>query len=319
MKRLPQLLSLTLTVAACLTALAVWAGQARPGDTPRFSAQVEQVVVYASVYDGDSRLVSGLTQEDFAVFEDRVEQEITSFVQTEIPSTIGIVLDTSGSMRNKMRLVEEAIDLFLSLSHPQNELFFIRFDHQVELVENFTYDVEDIRSAIANVVIKGGTALYDALYLSVERAREGNEPKRVILLFTDGEDKDSFYRHEEVVEKVRESDTQVFVVGFLDEDLSSGRGFFGLFKSQRQKVEDELKTVAEVTGGQAFFPEKITELSSVFEQIAHELKNQYRLAYISSNPDRDGAWRRIDVQMRDALERGLRVRARAGYYAPPDS
>jgi Ca-activated chloride channel homolog len=319
MKRLPQLLPLTLTVAACLTALAVWAGQGRPGDTPRFSAQVEQVVVYASVYDRDSRLVSGLTQEDFAVFEDRVEQEITSFVQTEIPSTIGIVLDTSGSMRNKMRLVEEAIDLFLSLSHPQNELFFIRFDHQVELVENFTYDVEDIRDAIANVVIKGGTALYDALYLSVEKAREGNEPKKVILLFTDGEDKDSFYRHEEVVEKVRESDTQVFVVGFLDEDLSSGRGFFGLFKSQRQKVEDEMKTVAEVTGGQAFFPEEITELSSVFEQIAHELKNQYRLAYISSNPERDGAWRRIDVQMRDALERGLRVRARAGYYAPTDS
>ncbi len=317
MKRLPR--SLPATLAAGLAVLAVWAGHAQSGDTPRFSAQVEQVVVYASVYDRDSRLVSGLSKDDFEVFEDRVEQDVTSFVQTEIPSTIGIVLDTSGSMRNKMRIVEEALDLFLDLSNPQNELFFVRFDHQVELVENFTYDAEDIRDAIANVVIKGGTALWDALYLSVEKAQEGNEPKRVVILFTDGEDKDSYYRNEEVIEKIRESETQIFVVGFLDEESSGGRGFFGLFKSRRQQVEDELRTVAEVTGGQAYFPETIEELSSVFEQIAHELKHQYRLAYISSNPDRDGEWRRIDVQIRNARERGLRVRAKTGYYAPKDS
>ena len=286
---------------------------------PRFSTRVEQVVVYVSVYDQNSALVSGLPQEDFALYEDGIEQELTSFAQSDVPSTIGLVIDTSGSMRSKMRDVEKAVGLFLDQSNPQNQLFFIRFDDEVELEEGFTYEVEDIRDALANVIVKGGTALFDAIYLGVDHAQDGDEPKKVVVVFTDGEDKDSYYTHDELLAQVREMDTQIFVIAFLDETLSNGKGFFGIFKSEREKVQEQISAVAEVTGGQAFFPDDVDQLSPVFEAIAHELKNQYRLAYISSNPRRDGSWREIEVKVREAREKGYRVRARKGYYTPTET
>lgn len=288
---------------------------AQDPDGPRFRTEVDQVVLYVSVYDREGNLVTDLQQEEFTVYEDKIEQEITSFAQTEVPSSIGIVYDSSGSMRNKERMVAGAVDLFLDLNNPQNELFLIRFDDEVELEEDFTRDVEDIRDAIYNIIIKGGTALYDAIYLSAEKVSEGEEPKKVLVVFTDGEDKDSYYTHEELMEKVRESDTQVFIVAFLDEDLKDDGGFFGIFRSERDKVQNQISEVAGVTGGKAFFPQDIRDLGPVFEQIARELKNQYRVAYISSNRKNDGNWREIDVQLEKARERDLRVRTKKGYFA----
>lgn len=285
---------------------------------PRFRAEVDQVVLYVSVHDRDGNLVTDLAREDFTVYEDKIEQQVTSFAQTEVPSSIGIIYDSSGSMRSKERMVAGAVDLFLDLSNPQNELFLIRFDDEVELEEDFTRDVEDIRDAIYNIVIRGGTALYDAIYLSAEKVADGEEPKKVLVVFTDGEDKDSYYTHEELMEKVRESDTQLFVVAFLDEELKDDGGFFGIFRSERDKVQDQISEIADVTGGKAFFPQEISELGSVFERIAKELKNQYRLAYISSNRKNDGNWRRIDVQIDKARERELKVRTRKGYLAKKD-
>ena len=311
-----------LSILTALTALVcISAGQESqtPGRSPRFSAEVEQVVVYAAVYDEQGQLASGLTRDDFTVYEDRVPQTLTSFVRAEVPATVGIVLDSSGSMRSKMPDVEKAIDLFLSQNNPDNQLFFIRFADEATLEEDFTQNVEDIRDAISNVVVKGGTALYDAIYLAVNKAREGNEPKKVVVVFTDGEDKDSFYKPEELLQKVQEMDTQVFIVAFLDKDLSEDKGFFGLFKSQRAKVDQEINQIAEVTGGKAFFPQSVNELGPAFASIASELKNQYQLAYISTQTAHDGAWRRIDVKIKDAEKRGLKVRYKKGYYAPKDS
>jgi Ca-activated chloride channel family protein len=288
-------------------------------DTPRFRAEVDQVVVYASVYTDEGTLVTGLEIEDFQIFENRIEQEIATFARTEVPSTIGIVLDSSGSMRSKMPLVEEALELFIDQTNSDNELFFVRFDDEVELEEDFTREFDDVRDAIGNVIVKGGTALYDAIYLSVDKAQEGSEPKKVTVVFTDGEDKDSYYTQEELIEKVREEEAQVFIVAFLDEDLDDDRGFFGVFKSQRNKVQEAITQVAEETGGKAFFPEHIDELATVFESIAYELKNQYRLSYRSSIQEENNEWRRIDVKIVDAKEKGLRVRARKGYYPSKDS
>lgn len=311
---------LTLTYLALIVSLTLIRTELSSAQgTPRFRAEVDQIVVYASVHGDDDQLVTGLTREDFTLYEDRLEQDLTGFAQAEVPSSIGIVLDSSGSMRNKMGMVEEAIDLFLDLNNPQNELFFVRFDDEVELEEDFTQEVDDIRDAIANVVVKGGTALYDAVYLAVDKAQGGNEPKKVLVVFTDGEDKDSYYTSEEVMEKVQEADTQIFIVAFLDDQLKKSRGFFGVFKSQREKVQNEISQIAEITGAKAFFPEEIDELNGIFESIARELKSQYRLAYISSNRTRDGEWRRIDVKVKSAEEKGLKVRARKGYYAPKDS
>lgn len=283
--------------------------------TPVFRAEVNQVIVYTSVYDQESQLVSGLTMDDFRVFEDKIEQEIISFAQTDVPSSIGIVLDSSGSMRNKIGKVEQALDLFLSFDNSQNELFLIRFDDEVELEEDFTRDIEDIRDAISNVIIKGGTALYDAIYLAAEKIEEGDEPRKIILVFTDGEDKDSYYELEELIDKVEETDCIIFIVAFLDEELSEDKGFFGIFKSQKQEVRDQIASITSSTGGKAFFPRQVEELDPIFTQIAVELKNQYRISYIPSNESKDGSWRRIDVEVKDAEERGLKVRAKKGYFS----
>ncbi len=285
------------------------------GEVPVFRAEVNQVIIYTSVYDGNSQLVSGLTADDFLVFEDRVEQEIINFAQTDIPSSIGIVLDSSGSMRNKIGKVEQAIELFLSFDNSQNELFLIRFDDEVELEEDFTRDIEDIKDAISNIIIKGGTALYDAIHLATEKVTEGTEPRRILLVFTDGEDKDSYYELEELIGKVEESDCLIFIVAFLDNDLSEDKGFFGLFKSKKQEVRDEIASITDSTGGKAFFPREVEELDPIFRQIAEELKNQYRISYVPSNEDKDGAWRRIDVQVKNAEEKGLKVRAKKGYFS----
>jgi len=287
--------------------------------TPRFRTEVDQVVVYVSVYDENSRLVSGLEKEEFTVFEDKIEQEITSFAQMDVPSTVGIVVDSSGSMRNKMLKVEEAMNLFLDQNNLENELFLVRFDDEVELEEDFTQEVEDIRDAIGNIVVRGGTALYDSIYLSIDKSRQGNGPRRVIVVFTDGEDKDSYYTHEELLEKAREGDAQIYIVAFLDSELSDKKGFFGIFKSERGKIEEQIRAIADVTGGEAFFPQQVSELNSIFEAIAHDLKNQYRLAYISGNREKGGEWRRIDVTVSSSKERKLKVRAKRGYYAKEES
>ncbi len=283
--------------------------------TAKFSAKVEQVVVYAAVYDNQGDLVPDLGQDEFSIFENRIEQQVTYFGLVDAPSTIGIVLDKSGSMRAKIDLVNQATELFLSLSNPHNELFLVAFDSEASLEESFTRDVADIRDGLDNIVVSGSTALYDAICLAVEQAQEGSEPKRVLLVFTDGEDKDSYYSSQETIEKVREADVQIYLVAFLDEDLDDQSGFFGVFKSDREKISEVMTQVAEDTGGKAFFPEEIEQLRDIFKNIAYELRNQYHLAYASNLPPSDGDWRSIRVRVENAKERGLKVRAKKGYFA----
>jgi Ca-activated chloride channel family protein len=290
---------------------------AQPGrQRPPFRAEVDQVVVYAAIYDKLNQLVTGLTQDDFSIFEDKTPQQITYFGADDLPSTVGIVVDCSGSMRSKIDTVIDAIKLFLSLNNPENELFLIRFNDKVELEEGFTNDQEDIRDALDNLIVSGGTALYDAIVLAVDEARKGSEPRKAIIVFTDGQDKDSYYKHEELLSKVEESDVQVHIVAFLDAELSSEGGFFGVLKSEKEKISNLISSISDASGGKTIFPERVDQLKPAFESIAHDLRNQYRLAYISTNTARDGSWRRVDVQVKDAKEKGLRVRAKKGYKAP---
>ena len=298
----------------------LWLADSSPlAQSARFKAAVDQVVVYAAVYDGTGRLVSTLTKEDFEVYENKIVQEITYFGLDDVPSTIGIVMDISGSMRGKKQLVDQAAELFLELTHPSNELFLMGFNSDVGIDEDFIRDVEDIRDALFNQIVTGGTALYDAIYLAVEHAAAGSEPKKVVIVFTDGEDKDSYYELEEVIEKVEESDVQVFLVAFLDQDLPDDGGFFGMFKSPRDKVTKAMASIAEATGGKALFPQKKKDIEQAFKLIAYELRNQYRLAYVSNvtKEEDDEGWRSVQVRLLNARERGLRVRARKGYHSQP--
>ena len=282
-----------------------------------FKADVDQVVVYAAVYDGTGKLVSSLTKEDFEVYENKIVQEVTHFGLDDVPSTIGIVMDISGSMRGKKELVDQAAELFLELTNPSNELFLMGFNSKVEIDQDFTRDVEDIRDELFNQIVNGGTALYDAIYLAVEHAAEGTEPKKVVVVFSDGEDKDSYYQLEEVIEKVEEADVQIFLVAFLDQDVPDDRGFFGMFKSPTEKVAKAMASIAEATGGKALFPQKKQDIEEAFKMIAYELRNQYRLAYVSNITQKEDeeAWRSVQVRLLNAQERGLRVRARKGYHA----
>ena len=298
----------------------LWLAASSPlAQSARFKAAVDQVVVYAAVYDTTGQLVSTLTKEDFEVYENKIVQEITYFGLDDVPSTIGIVMDISGSMRGKKQLVDQAAELFLELTHRSNELFLMGFNAEVEIDEDFTRDVEDIRDALFNQIVTGGTALYDAIYLAVEHAAAGSEPKKVVIVFTDGEDKDSYYELEEVIEKVEESDVQVFLVAFLDQDLPDDGGFFGMFKSPRDKVTKAMASIAEATGGKALFPQKKKDIEQAFKMIAYELRNQYRLAYVSNvtKEEDDEGWRSVQVRLLNARERGLRVRARKGYHSQP--
>ncbi len=276
---------------------------------------VDLVVMHTSVYDKNGRFVSGLKKDGFKVFEDGVEQTITSFSQEDVPVSLGILLDLSGSMRNKIEQVNRAALAFIRASNPQDQVFLIGFNEQVELLQDYTSDIDEVADSLDNIVVTGGTALYDAIYLGVQKAHTGIKPKKAIIVITDGEDRDSYYKLDELVAKVQESDVQVYCVGFLNPVPE--KGLFGRWsKSVPEKAHDALQRISEETGGKAFFPQKLPDINNIVAEIAHELRNQYSIGYISSNTARDGSYRRVKITLDASHAASSQVRYRRGYFAP---
>jgi len=281
----------------------------------RIGVNVDLVVVHTSVIDKNGQFVSGLKKENFKVFEDGVGQSIASFSREDVPVTLGIVLDTSGSMRSKFDNVTKAALAFIRAGNPDDEAFLIGFNDEVELLEDFNNDIDTITDSLNNTVVTGGTALWDAIYLSVQKAQSGSKPKKAIIVITDGEDRDSYYKLDEMVAKVQESDVQVYSVGFLNQ--VPDKGLFGHWsKSEPEKAHDALERISGETGAKAFFPKDVSEIHTIVSQIAYELRNQYSISYFSSNNARDGTWRRIRVTLESPTASNLRVRCRLGYFAP---
>lgn len=282
----------------------------------RVGVDVNQVVVNVSVFDKSDETVTTLKQENFAIYEDKVLQTITNFGIADAPSTVGLAIDASGSMRQKLDFVVRAAKLFIDKSHPDNELFLVEFNDRANLVEEFTRDFDDIRDSLDNMIASGGTALYDAVYLAVEEANRGSESKKVLLVFSDGEDKDSHYKIDELLGRIGDSDVQVYMIIFVGDDLSSDRGFFGIRKSEKEKLQTKMAEIAEASGGKVYYPQKVEDLDQVFAKIATDLRNQYRIAYISANPVRDGKWREIRAQLTSIpKDAGYRLRTKRGYFA----
>jgi Ca-activated chloride channel homolog len=335
-------LALRAVVCACFAALAVAAQETPTRDAPKTKPQLESkspqappppqrqggfkigvnvdmVVMHTSVTDKNGNFVSGLKKENFKLFEDGIEQEIVQFSQEDVPVSLGILVDLSGSMRNKVEDVTKAALAFIRAGNPQDQVFLIGFNDQVELLQDYTNNIDDISDAIENTVVTGGTALYDAIYLGVQKAHDGVEPKKAIIVISDGEDRDSYYKLGEMVAKVQESDVQIYSIGFLN--AVPDKGLFGHWsKSVPERAQDSLKQISEDTGAKAFFPKSISEMGPIVAEIAHELRSQYSVGYTSSNSARDGNFRRVKISLEPAsISTTNHVRYRRGYFAPKAS
>jgi VWFA-related protein len=272
----------------------------------RFGVAVDLVMMYTSAFDSTGRFVAGLKQEQFKVFEDGVEQTISSFAQEDVPVTMGILLDLSGSMSRSRENVNNAALAFIRASNPDDQVFLIGINDEAELLQDFTSDIDEIQDALENTVVAGQTILYDGIHLGVEKARSGNRAKKAIVVITDGLDHTSFYKLDELVAKVQESDVQIFCIGFLQDTKGA----------EYKKAHNALLRISEESGGKAFFPEKIEQIHSIVAEIANELRSQYSIGYISSNAARDGSFRRVKISLSGKKPSDINIRYKRGYFAP---
>jgi Ca-activated chloride channel homolog len=277
---------------------------------------VDLVMMYASVYDKIGHFVGGLKKDNFKLYEDGIEQKIDRFSQEDAPISMGILLDLSGSMRSKIDQVNKAALAFIRASNPQDQVFLIGFNNEVELLQDFTSDVDEITDALDNTITLGGTALYDAIYLGVQKSHTGSKAKKAVVVITDGEDRDSYYMLDELIAKVQELDVQIFSVGFLNDIPDKGIYGGGFSKSESEKARDVLTRVAAETGGKSFFPDRLTDIHTIVAEIAGELRNQYGIGYVSSNVAHDGSFRRVKIDLLGVNAANNRVRFRRGYFAP---
>jgi len=270
---------------------------------------VELVLVNATVTDSLNRYVSGLEGNHFQIWEDKIEQKVEYFSAEDVPISIGVIFDVSGSMKDKISTARQAAATFLKTGNPEDEYFLVEFANRPEVASDFTTDVTKLQSKLIMTPAKGMTAMYDSVYLGLEKLKEGTNPKKALLLITDGEDNRSRYTFQNVKEFVKEQDVQIYSIGIVDEWNSQ----LGAGKTGRAMIEE----LAELTGGQAFFPDSVYELEDICTKIAVELKNQYVIGYHTTNGAKDGKWRKVRVKVNPpkGIQR-LNVRAKQGYYAP---
>ncbi|PYT72699.1 MAG: VWA domain-containing protein [Acidobacteria bacterium] len=281
----------------------------KPGGT--LHVDVEVALVNVTVTDPYNRLVTGLDPDNFRVYEDNVEQEIVTFSAEDVPISIGVVFDFSGSMSNKVGKAREAALQFFKTANPQDEFFLVSFNERAELTSAFTNSVEDLQSRLMLTSPKGRTALLDAIYLGLSEMRGAHNAKRALLILSDGGDNHSRYNENDIKRLVREADTQLYAIGIFDPLGSRNR------TPEELKGPSLLSEVTEMTGGRVFAVERLEDLPDIATKIGMELRNQYVLGYRPSNKAHDARWRKIKIKLR--APRGLpplTVFAKTGYYAP---
>jgi Ca-activated chloride channel homolog len=275
-------------------------------------ARTDMVVLHATVTDDKGGFVSDLQRDNFRVYEDKVEQKISVFHRQDIPVTMGLVIDNSGSMREKRSQVNAAAITFVRTSNPQDEVFVVNFndEYYLDLNEDFTSDPKELDEALGRIDSRGSTALYDAVIGSLDHLKKGHRDKRVLLVITDGDDDASRKSFEYTVKAAQESDAAIYAIGvFSDDDRKNSKKMV----RHSKKILTEL---AEGTGGMAYFPDNLDQVTPTCEQVAREIRNQYTLGYYPTNPAKDGTFRTVQVQMLSPHGRGkLSVRTRTGYYA----
>ncbi|HEX6126463.1 MAG TPA: VWA domain-containing protein [Pyrinomonadaceae bacterium] len=299
-------------------ALSVPAQQAQPTPPEQdpsapVKIKTDLVTFTLTVTDLYGRYVSGLTKNAFTVIDSNEEQEITFFSDADAPVSVGVLFDVSGSMSGeKIQKARKALSRFINSSHPSDEYFLIAFNSRAQLLLDRTRDGDAVLQKLTLVNPRQNTALYDAVYLGIERVTRGSHQKRALLIISDGQDNSSRYNFGEVRRLMKESDVVTYAVGILDAgDASSADGMQG------QAFLDELTSV---TGGKSFYPASDIEMDEIFERIALELRHQYSVGYTPKDFQPDGKWRKVKVRVKPprGLPR-LTVRSREGYYATPAS
>lgn len=275
--------------------------------------KTDLVSLTLTVTDLFGRYVSGLDKEAFTIYDNNEEQEITFFSDSDAPVSLGVLFDVSGSMSGeKIQKARKALSRFINSSHPNDEYFLIAFNSRAQLLLDRTRDGDAVLQKLTLVSPKQNTALYDAVYLGIERVTRGSHQKRALLIISDGQDNSSRYNFGEVRRLMKESDVVTYAVGIIDRgDVGSAVGMQG------QAFLDELTSV---TGGKSFYPASDVEMDEIFERIAIELRHQYAIGYTPKDFQPDGKWRKVKVKVkpRRGLPR-LTVRSREGYYATPSS
>jgi len=287
-------------------------------DTPGFAVKppvglhmdVDLALINVTVTDPYNRLVTGLDPDNFRVYEDNIEQEVVTFSSEDVPISIGVIFDFSGSMANKIGKAREAALQFFKTANPQDEFFLVSFNERAELTSAFTNSIEDLQSRMMLTAPKGRTALLDAIYLGLSQMRGARNGKRALLILSDGGDNHSRYNESDIKRLVKEADTQLYAIGIFDP------------LGYRNRTPEELNgpsllgETTEMTGGRVFAVENLNELPDIASKIGMELRNQYVLGYRPSNKAHDARWRKIKIKLR--APKGLpplNVYSKTGYYA----
>jgi len=283
----------------------------------------ELVTLNVRVIDRNNRPIDNVGQNEFHVFEDGVSQPIESFTREEVPISYGLAVDTSGSLRSQLQAVIDAGKSIINSNKPGDETVLVRFisSDKIETVQDFTPNKDLLMDGMESLYVEGGqTAVIDAVYLTAEHVAEykkgadSDRRRRALIVITDGEDRNSFYKEPQLFQRLREEDVQIYVIGFINELDKEG----GLIrKSPRDRAVTLINKLAAETGGRAFFPESLSELPQIANEIVRDLRTQYVVAYNPTNKVRDGSFRSIRVAVDDGASRDKRIAlTRNGRVAP---
>ena len=279
-------------------------------DNGKYTLQrnVDEVVLNATVLDDKQHLVTTLGKDDFKIFEDGVAQAISSFQHQDIPISLGILVDNSGSMRTKRQAVNSsALDL-VHYSNPDDESFIVNFSDEAYIDQDFTANVNKLRDGLSHIDSKGGTALYDAIMASADYlTKNAKRSKQVLLVITDGEDNASSTTLEETVHRIQDlQGPVVYSIGLLFDDSGGGR--------ETRRARRALELLANETGGISFFPKNLSQVDEIAGEVAHDIREQYTIGYHSTKPASQGGFRMVHVEAKAKGYNKLTVRTRTGYY-----
>jgi Ca-activated chloride channel family protein len=266
---------------------------------------VDEVLLHATVVDDKQRIVTNLDKNDFTVFEDGKPQTIVSFHHEDIPVAMGILIDNSGSMREKRAKVNQAALNLVRSSNPQDEVFVVNFNDEYYLDQDFTNDLLKLKEALEKIDAKGGTALYEAVVASADHLkRDAKLERKVLFVVTDGEDNASRETLEQAVKQLQvENGPSVYAIGILGDE------------EHPKRARHALEIIAQRTGGLAFFPKSLDEVDEISRQVAHDIRNQYTIGYKPTSPKSSGGFRQIRVEAKAKGHSKMTVRTKSGYYA----